>query len=95
MYKYELTLVLVPDLNEEDAKAEFTRVTDRLTSFGGVVEKVDEWGKRRLAYEINKINDGIYYIVYFDGEPHTPNDLEQWLRINEKVVRYLIVRVDA
>ena len=95
MNKYELTLVLNPNLEEETCKADFDKIQGEIARFGGTVEKVDEWGRRRLAYEIDKLSEGIYYIVNFDGEASTPNELENRLRINESVLRYLIVRVDS
>jgi len=94
MHKYELTVVFHPNLGEEEVSAEFEKVKETIARFGGVVEKVDEWGRRRLAYEINKLNEGIYYIVNFDGEASTPREIENRLRINENVLRYLIVRAD-
>ena len=95
MNKYELTLVINPNLTDEAYKAEVEKVTETITRFGGVVEKADEWGKRRLAYEINKIAEGFYVIFYFDGEAVTPIELESRLRIDENLLRYLIIRVDA
>jgi len=94
MNKYELTLILNPNLEEETCKIEFDKIQAEIARFGGAVEKVDEWGRRRLAYEIDKLSDGIYYIVNFDGEATTPKEIENRLRINESVLRYLIVRVD-
>ena len=94
MNKYELTLVLNPNLEEESCKAEFDKIQAEIVRFGGAVEKVDEWGRRRLAYEIEKLSEGIYYIVSFDGEASTPREVENRLRINENVLRFLIVRID-
>ncbi|MDR0958496.1 MAG: 30S ribosomal protein S6 [Clostridiales bacterium] len=94
MNKYELTVVVNGGLSEEEAKAEFEKVQELIARFGGTVEKIDEWGKRRFAYEIDKMNDGYYQVVYFDGAAQTPGELESRLRIAEKIVRYLIVRVD-
>ena len=92
MNKYELTVVFHPNLGDDEVAAEFERLKEILARFGGVVEKVDEWGRRRLAYEIAKVNEGVYYIVTFDGEAGVPAEVEARLRINEKVIRYLIVR---
>jgi small subunit ribosomal protein S6 len=94
MHKYELTVVFHPALGDDEVSAEFAKVKEVLERFSGVVEKVDEWGRRRLAYEIKKVNEGVYFLVTFDGENKVPGEVESRLRINEKVIRYLIVRVD-
>ena len=90
--KYELTLVVNPNLDDETCKAEVEKIKQEIARFKGSVETVDEWGKRRLAYEINYLTEGYYFIIGFDGEPETPKELESRLRINESVLRYLIVR---
>lgn len=95
MNKYELTVIFKPNLGEEVLKAEFEKVTGLISRFDGTVEKVDEIGKRRLAYEIQKVNEGIYYYVTFTSPAGTPAELESRLRITESLLRYLIIRVDA
>ena len=95
MNKYELAVVLSPSLDEEALKAEFASIQELITRFGGTIEKVDEWGKRRLAYEINKVNEGFYSFISFDAESDAPNEIEQRMRIKENVLRYLVVRQDA
>ena len=94
MKKYELTVILKPHFEEEPAKAEFEKIQALITRFGGTVEKVDIWGKRRLAYEIQKIREGIYCFITFQAEPETPAEIESRLRIAEEVLRYLIVCID-
>jgi small subunit ribosomal protein S6 len=95
MHKYELAIVLKPTLEEEPRKAEFERILGLITRFGGTVEKVDEWGRRRLAYEIQKCNEGFYSFITFTAESDAPAEIEQRLRIMENVLRYLIVRQDV
>lgn len=100
MGKYELAVVIKPSLDEEALKAEFESIKELIERFGGTVEKVDEWGKRRLAYEIQfetakKAKDGFYSFITFDSESNTPNELEKRMRIRENVLRYLIVRQDV
>lgn len=95
MNKYELALVLSTKLDDEAKQAEFNKVTDLLARFGGTVEKVDDWGKRRLAYEIKKETEGFYSFITFDAEPTAPAEIESRLRIMENVLRYLIIRKDA
>ena len=63
MNKYELALVLNPLLDEEAKTEAFNKVQDLITRFGGTIEKVDDWGKRRLAYEIKKVNEGFYSFI--------------------------------
>ena len=95
MNKYELALVLNPSLDEEARTAEMAKVQDLIARFGGTIEKVDDWGKRRLAYEIQKVNEGFFSFTTFDAEPTAPAEIESRVRIMENVLRYLIVRKDA
>lgn len=92
--KYEITVILNPNLDDEALKAEFEKVCGIITRFGGEVEKVDDWGKRRLAYEINKINEGFYYFITVTADAAAPAEIESRLRIMESMVRYLIIRLD-
>lgn len=95
MSKYEMSVVIKPNLDEETLKTEFEKVTGHIERFGGVVEKVDEWGKRRLAYEIQKITEGIYYFITFEAPTSAPAEIESRVRIMENVLRYLIINVEA
>ena len=95
MNKYEMAVVLRPDLDEETKAAESQKVLDLITRFGGTIEKIDDWGKRRLAYEIKKVNEGFFSFISFDTEPSVPAELESRMRIMENVLRYLIIRKDA
>jgi small subunit ribosomal protein S6 len=92
--KYELALILNSALDEDGLKAEFDKVADLISRFGGEVEKVDNWGRRRFAYEIEKMNEGFYYFINFVAPNTTPAEVESRLRILESVVRYLIIRVE-
>lgn len=95
MNKYELAIVFNPNLEEEAFKAEFDKVQEYITRYGGTVEKVDDWGKRKLAYEIKKHTEGFYNFITFESESTAPADIEKELRIRENVIRYLIIRQDA
>lgn len=95
MNKYELALVLSSKLDDEAKQAEFNKVTELLARFGATVEKVDDWGKRRLAYEIKKETEGYFSFITFDAEPTAPVEIESRIRIMEGVLRYLIIRKDA
>ena len=95
MNKYELALVVNAKI-EDDARAEAVeRVKALIERFGGVITNVDEWGKRRLAYEIQKMREGYYYFIQFDASSDCPAQLEQRVRIMEPVIRYLCVKQDA
>ena len=90
---YELALVLNDKL-EDDARAEaLEKVQNYITRFGGSVVNVDDWGKKRFAYDINKQKEGFYYFIKFQSENNNcPNELEANVRIMESVVRYLVVK---
>ena len=95
MNKYELAVVLNVKLEDEERAAAIEKVTGYITRFGGTVADIDEWGKKRLAYEIQKMKEGFYYFIQFDGDSTTPNELESRVRIMEPVIRYLCVRQEA
>jgi small subunit ribosomal protein S6 len=95
MNKYELAIIFNPNLDEEALKAEFDKVTSYITRFGGTVDKVDDWGKRKLAYDINKISEGYYNFITFTAEGSAPAEIENRVRIRENVLRFLIFRQDA
>ncbi len=95
MNKYELACVLSAKLEDDERSAAVERIQEYITRFGGTVTNIDEWGKRKLAYEIQKMKEGYYYFIQFDGNSNTPNELEQRMRIMEPVIRYLIVRRDS
>ncbi len=92
MNKYELAIVMKVNLAEDAQKAEFEKVNALITRFGGTIDKVDDWGKRRLAYEIDKHNEGFYSFITFTADASAPAELESRLRIMESVLRYLIIR---
>ena len=90
---YELALVLNGKL-EDDARAEaLEKVQNYITRFGGSIVNVDDWGKKKFAYDINKQKEGFYYFIKFQSEDNNcPNELEANVRIMEPVVRYLVVK---
>ena len=95
MNKYELAVVVSAKL-EDDARAEVIgKVKDLIARFGGNVTDVDEWGKKRLAYEIQKMKEGYYYFIHFDAEATVPGEIEQRMRIMDNVLRYLCVKDEA
>jgi len=95
MNKYELAVVINAKLEDEERAAAMEKINGYITRFGGTVTGVDEWGKKRLAYEIQKMKEGFYYFIKFDGASNTPNELEENVRIMEPVIRYLCVKQEA
>lgn len=95
MNKYELAIVLNAKIEDEVRTEAFEKVKEYITRFGGTVTKVDEWGKRRLAYEIQKMKEGFYYFISFESDSNCPNEVENHIRIMEPVIRYLCIRQDA
>ena len=92
--RYELALILRTTLDDEAKKAQIEQVTQLLGRFGATIEKVDEWGRRRLAYEIAKQNEGFYYFITFSSETGVPAEIESRVRIMEGLLRYLIIRIE-
>ena len=95
MNKYELAVVVNAKLEDEDRAATIEKVKEHITRFGGTVTEVEEWGKKRLAYEIQKMREGFYYFVRFESDAECPAEVEGRIRIMENVIRYLCVRQDA
>lgn len=95
MNKYELTVIFKATLEEEARKAEFDKIVGFITKFGGTIDKVDEWGKRKLAYEIQKLNEGFYSFIFYTAPVETPAEVESRINIMESVLRYLNIRLEA
>lgn len=94
MRRYELMLVLRPDAPDERIAAIVDRTTRQITADGGQIIKVAPWGRRRLAYPIDRHREGSYHIVVFEGAAGTIVELERTLLITEEVLRHLVVRQD-
>lgn len=95
MNKYELALVVSAKI-EDDARTEAVeKAKELIAKFGGNVTNVEDSGKKRLAYEIQKMKEGFYYFIQFDAESDVPAQVEAQVRIMEPVIRYLCVRQDA
>ena len=93
MNKYELVLIFKPELSEEDRNTGFSRI-QQVIDENGKLEEVHDWGKRKLAYEINYIKEGYYYIVNFDLDPQFVKEIERRCRLFDQIIRYMVVRVD-
>ena len=94
MNQYELAVVISARLDEESQKAELERVQELVSRFGGTIEKEDNWGRRKLAYPIQKQNDGVYSFITYTSEGSTPAEVESRLRIMESVLRFLVIRLN-
>lgn len=94
MNKYELAVVVSARIEDEERAAVVDKCKALIERFGGVITEVDEWGKKRLAYEIQKMKEGFYYFIRFDAEATAPIEIESRVRIMDNVIRYLIVRQD-
>ena len=95
MNKYELAVVVSAKIEDEDRAATIEKVKEYITRFGGTITNVDEWGKKRLAYEIQKMREGYYYFIQFEADADCPAEIERHVRIMDNVLRYLVVRKDA
>ncbi len=94
MRAYELMLILDPDLEERTVQPSLDTYLNVVRSDGGTVENIDIWGRRRLAYEIDKNAEGIYAVVTLQAEPATVKELDRQLTLNESVLRTKVIRPD-
>lgn len=96
MNKYELCVVLSAKLDDEERAAAIEKIKGYIARYNGTVgENIEEWGKKRLAYEVQHMKEGFYYFIPFTGDANTPNELESHIRIMEPVIRYLVVKPEA
>ena len=95
MNKYELAVVLTTKIEDEERAASIEKIKEVIARFGGVVTNVDEWGKKRLAYEIQKMHEGFYYFIQFEADSQCPAEIERHVRIMDNVLRYLVVKKEA
>lgn len=93
--QYEVMVILDPDLDERTVAPSLDTYLNVVRQDGGSIEEVDVWGKRRLAYEINKKAEGIYAVVQLTAEPTTVKELDRQLTLNESVVRTKVTRPDV
>ena len=92
MNKYEVTVILSAKLEEEARTEVINKVKSYIERYNGTVGEVEEWGKKKLAYDIQHQSEGFYYLINFEGDSETPNGVESELRIFEPVLRYLVVK---
>ena len=94
MNKYELAVVVSAKIEDDERAAVVDKCKALIERFGGTVTNVDDWGKKRLAYEIQKMKEGFYYFIQFDAETSAPVEIENRIRIMDNVLRFLIVKQD-
>ena len=91
MNKYEVMFIINPELNEEDNEALIVKFKDIIAK-EGTVENLVEWGRRRLAYLIQDFTEGYYVIIEFSSEPQNPQELDRLMKINDNIIRHMIIR---
>ena len=94
MSKYELAVVVSAKIEDDERAAVVDKCKALIERFGGTITNVDDWGKKRLAYEVQKMKEAFYYFIQFDADAKAPAEIESRVRIMDNVVRYLIVRND-
>ena len=95
MSKYELALVVNAKIEDEARESVVEKAKNYVTRYGGTITEVEEWGKKRLAYEVQKMREGFYYFIQFEAEPTCPAEVERHVRIMDNVMRYLVVKKEA
>ncbi len=95
MNKYELVVVVSAKIEDEERAAVIEKVKEYITRFGGNVSDVDDWGKKKLAYEIQKMKEAYYYFIHFESDATCPAEVESNVRIMENVIRFLCVKQEA
>lgn len=94
MRKYETIFIINPDLSEEDIKGLIEKVSGIIQSLQGEVSKIEEWGKKKLAYEVKKMSKGYFVLLHFMGTSQVLAELERNLRLIDAVLKYQTVRLD-
>ena len=94
MNKYELALVVSAKIEDDARTATVDKAKEYITRAGGTVTEVEDWGKKKLAYDIQKMSEGYYYFIQFEAAATTPAAVEQDVRIMDNVLRFLVVRKD-
>ena len=95
MSKYELALVVNAKIEDEAREAAVEKAKGYVARYGGTVTEVEEWGKKRLAYEVQKMREGFYYFIQFEADATCPAEVERHVRIMDNVMRYLVVKKEA
>ena len=95
MNKYELALVVSAKVEDDVKTATVEKAKEYITRFGGTVTEVEDWGKKKLAYEIQKMKEAYYFFIKFDADATVPAQVEANVRIMDNVIHFLCVKQDA
>ena len=95
MNKYEALYIITPEIDDEATKTTVEKFSQLVSANGGMVEKVDEWGRRRLAYEIDYKSEGYYVLMHFEGDSELPREMERNFKNDENIIRFVVVRREA
>jgi small subunit ribosomal protein S6 len=94
MRRYELMLLLRPDLEDDKLQSAVEKVTRAIVNDGGSLSKVSPWGKRRLAYEIGHFREASYFLIHFDIEPAAVREIERGMLLSEEILRHLVTVIE-
>ena len=94
MRRYELMLLLRPDLEDDKLQSAVEKVTRAVVNAGGALTKVSPWGKRRLAYEIQHFREASYFLIHFDIAPAAVREIERGLLISEEILRHMVILLE-
>lgn len=94
MRTYEILFIMHPDSDEEKIASVVKRYHDVIASGKGTVKSSEKWGKRRLAYEIDGLREGLYYLMTFEADPKVSHEIDRLMKIDQDVVRHMITRMD-
>ena len=92
MNKYELALVVSAKVEDDVRDAVVARAKEYIERYNGTITEVEEWGKKKLAYEIQKMQEGFFYFIHFESDSACPAEVERHVRIMDNVLRYLVVK---
>ena len=95
MQRYELAVIINPDVTEEDFPGVLDKLTRFISQMGGATIKVDRWGRRKLAYPIKHYREGEYVVTQFELEPNKAGELKASLRLSDEFLRHLLIRLNA
>ena len=95
MNKYELAVVVSAKVEDDVRTATVEKAKEYIARYGGTVTEVEDWGKKRLAYEIQHMREAYYYFIQFEADTTCPAEVEKRIRIMDNVIRYLCIRKDA